>query len=134
LSIKNKIEYSKDTYSNSVLIVSKGVLIALIISAVLIILYGLLLSFTSLSESSMPAVITAISTVSIALSGIYVAVKVESRGWLNGALMGLIYMVVLYLISLLFKTGAAFDKFALFRIFMGFVIGALSGIIGINLK
>jgi putative membrane protein (TIGR04086 family) len=132
--MKNKIEYSKDTNSNSVLIVSKGVLIALIISAVLIIVYGLLLSFTSLSESSMPAVITAKSTVSIALSGIYVAVKVESRGWLNGALMGLIYMVVLFLISLLFKTGAAFDKFVLFRIFMGFVIGALSGIIGINLK
>lgn len=134
LPVKNKIDYSKDTGSNSLLIITKGVLIALIISAVLIILYGLLLSFTSLSESSMPTVISIISTVCIAISSIYVAMKVESRGWLNGALTGLIYMIVLFLVSLLFKTGAAFDKFVLFRMFMGFVIGALAGIIGINLK
>jgi putative membrane protein (TIGR04086 family) len=61
-------------------------------------------------------------------------VKVEARGWLNGALVGLIYMVILFLLSLLFKTGISFDRVIVFRLFMGFVIGALSGVIGINLK
>jgi putative membrane protein (TIGR04086 family) len=82
----------------------------------------------------MSSVITIITMVSIALSSIYAAVRVESRGWLNGAMVGLIYMLILFLLSLLFKTGVSLDKFALFRIFMGFITGTLAGIIGINLK
>lgn len=120
--------------NNSLLIIAKGELIAYIISGLLIIIYGLLLTFTKMSESSMPTIIMVISTISIALSAIYVSMKVEVRGWLNGALTGLIYMIILYLISLLFKTAVPFDRYLLFRMFMGFVIGTLAGIIGINLK
>jgi putative membrane protein (TIGR04086 family) len=43
-------------------------------------------------------------------------------------------MIILFLISLLFDTNVSFDKYVIFRMFMGFVIGALAGIIGINLK
>lgn len=129
-----KVESKESGSKNSILIIAKGELIAYIISGILIILYGLLLTLSSLSESTMPTVIMIISTVSIALSSIYVAIKAESKGWLNGALTGLIYMIILFLISLLFKTSVSFDKYVLFRLFMGFVIGTLGGIIGINLK
>lgn len=129
-----KDERSKGEDKSSLLYITKGVLIAYIISAILIIIYGLLMTFTNLSESSMPTVIMVIPTVSIALASIYVAIKVESRGWLNGALTGLVYMIVLLLLSFLFKSGVSLDRFALFRMFMGFVIGSLAGIIGINLK
>lgn len=128
-----KVEFEGND-RNWILIIAKGELIAYIISGILIIVYGLLLTFSSLSETTMPTVIMVISTVSIALSSIYVAIKAEARGWLNGALTGLIYMIILFLISLLFKTTVSFDKYVLFRMFMGFVIGALGGIIGINLK
>lgn len=118
----------------SMMYIIKGVLLGYIISVVSIIIYGLLVTFTSLSESSMPIVIIVVSTVSIALAAIYVAIKVESRGWLNGALTGLVYMIVLLLLSFLFKSGVTLDRFVLIRMFMGFVIGSLAGIIGINLK
>lgn len=134
MPIKNINDISNDKNNSSVLVVGKGVLLAFIISIVLLVLYGILLTITSISEASMPTAVMIVTMLSIALAGIYTAIKVKSKGWLNGALVGLIYMVILFLLSLIFKTGISFDKFILFRMFMGFVIGALSGVIGINLK
>lgn len=134
MPIKNIKDYSKDKKQNSILIIGKGILLAYVISIICIMIYGILLVFTGLSESSMSTVITVITLVCIALAGIYTAIKGESRGWLNGAIVGIVYMIILIFLSLLFKTGMTLDKFVLFRIFMGFVIGTLSGIIGVNLK
>ena len=120
--------------SIDILIIGKGVLISYIISIVMITIYGLLLSITSLSEASLPTAIMVITTISIAIAGIYTSLKVESKGWLNGALIGLVYMIILMLLGLLFKTGVNIDKYSIFKVFMGFIIGSLSGAIGINLK
>lgn len=134
MPIKTIKEYSKDKNASSILAIGKGVILAYIISIICLVIYGLLLAVTGLSESSMPTVIMVITMVSIALAGIYSAVKVESKGWLNGAIVGLVYMIVLFLLSVLFGTGISLDKFVLFRMFMGLITGALAGIIGINLK
>ena len=134
MPFKNIKESKRDKDSSSILIIGKGVLIAYFISAVLIILYGILLALTSLSEASMPTIIMVITLISIALSSIYTAIKVESKGWLNGAIVGLVYMVILFFIGMIFNTSISFDSSILFRLFMGFIIGALAGIIGINLK
>lgn len=107
---------------------------AIIISIILLAIYGVILTYTALSESTMPIFVTAITIISITASAIYVAVKVDSKGWLNGAIAGLIYMVVLFLISLLFKTGTVIEKGIIVKIFIGFLVGGLAGMIGINLK
>lgn len=133
LPIKTIRDASKDK-NGSILVIGKGVLIAYGISIILIIIYGILLVATSLSEATLPTAIMIITMVSIALSAIYTAVKVTSRGWLNGAIVGLIYMVILFLIGLIFNTGIAIDSFIFFRLFMGFIVGGLAGVIGINLK
>jgi putative membrane protein (TIGR04086 family) len=134
LSLSNIKDSKGDGSSRSILVVSKGVLIAYIISILSLIIYGILLAITSLSEATMPTAVMVITMVSIALAGIYTAVKVETRGWLNGALVGLIYMIILFFISMILKTGITLDKYIIFRMFMGSVIGGLAGIIGINLK
>lgn len=134
MPFKNIKDGSKDKDSGAVVIIGKGVLLAYVISALLLIVYGILLTITSLSESSMSTIVMIITMISIALSSIYSAMKAESKGWLHGAVVGLIYMILLFLIGLIFDTGLSFDSFIIFRLFMGLVIGALSGIIGINLK
>lgn len=134
MSLSNIKDSKGDGSSRSILVVSKGVLIAYIISILSLIIYGILLAITSLSEATMPTAVMVITMVSIALAGIYTAVKVETRGWLNGALVGLIYMIILFFISMILKTGITLDKYIIFRMFMGSVIGGLAGIIGINLK
>lgn len=134
MHIKTIKDNSNDKRGSTVLIIGKGVLIAYIISIILLIIYGILLTITSLSESSMSTVIMVVTMISIALASIYTAVKLGSKGWLNGALVGLVYMIILFFLSLIFNTGVSFDGFILFRMFMGLIIGALSGVIGINLK
>jgi putative membrane protein (TIGR04086 family) len=132
MRIKN-IRDSKDNI-NRVLIIGKGTIMAIIISIILLAIYGVILAYTALSESTMPIFVTAITIISITASAIYVSAKVDSKGWLNGAIAGLIYMVVLFLISLLFKTGTVIEKGIIVKIFIGFLVGGLAGMIGINLK
>jgi putative membrane protein (TIGR04086 family) len=134
LPFKNIKDVTKAKDTSSILVIGKGVLFSFLISAVLLVIYGILLTVTSLSETSVPTVIMIITMISIALSSIYTAVRVDSRGWLNGAIVGFVYMLVLFLIGLIFNTGVTLDSFIFFRLLMGFVIGALAGIIGINIK
>lgn len=134
MPLKSLKGYTKEGNTNSVLIVGKSILLAYGISVICIIIYGILLAITSISESSMSTVITVITMVSIAFSSIGAAVKTDSKGWLMGAIVGLVYMIILFLLSLFFNTGVILDKFILFRILMGSITGALAGIIGINLK
>lgn len=134
MPVKNVKDVSNEKSGISIVVIGKSVLMAYIISIIMLIVYGIILSITSLSETSLPTAVMIITVASIALAGIYSAIKVESMGWLNGAIVGLAYMVILFLLGIIFKTGAALDSFLLFRLFLGFVVGALAGIIGINLK
>lgn len=134
MPVKNVKDVSNEKSGISIVVIGKSVLMAYIISIIMLIVYGIILSITSLSETSLPTAVMIITVASIALAGIYSAIKVESMGWLNGAIVGLSYMVILFLLGIIFKTGAALDSFLLFRLFLGFVVGALAGIIGINLK
>lgn len=133
MPFKNVKEISNPR-NGSIYIIGKSVLIAYIISLLLLVLYGLLLAITSLSETTLSTAVMIITMASIAVSGIYAAIKAESKGFIYGAIVGLVYMVILFFLSLLFGIGVAVDKYLLFRVFMGVVIGALAGIIGVNLK
>lgn len=131
----NKIkEISNENNGRSIIIIGKGVLMAYILSILLLAIYGILLAATSLPETTLSTAAMIITMASIAVSSIYTAIKAESKGWMKGALLGLVYMVILFLLSVLFKTGVTLDKYVIFRIFMGVVIGLLAGVIGINLK
>jgi putative membrane protein (TIGR04086 family) len=134
LPVKKMNEVSDENKGGNIIIIGKGVLLAYIISVLFLAIYGILLAVTSLSESTLPTAVMIITMASIALSSIYAAIKSESKGWMKGALLGFVYMVILFLLSMIFKTGITLDKYVVFRVFMGIVIGLLAGIIGINLK
>lgn len=134
MPIKNIKDISKENNKNTIAVIGEGILLAFVISILMIILYGILLAITPLSEATLTTAVMIITMASIALSSVYAAVKIESNGWLNGMIIGFIYMIILFFLGLLFKTNDGFNKYVLFRIFMGVVVGMLSGIIGINLK
>lgn len=131
----NKIkEISNENNGRSIIIIGKGVLMAYIISVLLLAIYGILLAVTSIPETTLSTAVMIITMASIAVSSIYTAIRAESKGWMKGAILGLVYMIILFLLSILFKTGVSLDKYVIFRMFMGVVIGLLAGVIGINLK
>ncbi|MCG8501633.1 MAG: TIGR04086 family membrane protein [Firmicutes bacterium] len=71
---------------------------------------------------------------SIVVAGARVARRARNKGWLNGAISGLVYVVILYFISALAYPGFVFDRSVLYMLILGVLTGAFGGVIGINLK
>ena len=104
------------------------------ISFVLIILYALILSFTSISDSSMNMSIQFIMIVSITISSIYGGKKISKKGWLFGIALGLLFTLLLVPLSVGFGQNFSLDKYFMAKALMGSAVGLIGGIIGVNLN
>lgn len=112
----------------------KGLMIAFLLTLILILIFSLFLSFTSIRESKLPLFNNLVMIVSIVVGSIYVAIKVKENGWLNGALIGLGYYIVLTLLGILFIKPFIFDFVVLSRLVIALITGIIGGMIGINLS
>ncbi len=111
----------------------KGLLLAIIITTVLLMLISVLLKFTSLSESKLPHLNNITMLISIVISGIYVAFKIKENGWLNGALVGVVYSLIIILLGWIFIKESNSLMFIATRIALSTVTGIIGGMIGINI-
>jgi putative membrane protein (TIGR04086 family) len=109
--------------------VSRGI----ILSIVLILLVSAVFYFTNLSEGFMDTAIWIVTIVSICYSGIYGAYKAGKRGYLHGAAIGALYILMLTIIATLAEKGRININAYLVLFVMATVVGALSGMIGILL-
>lgn len=112
----------------------KSLGICFAISFVLIVLYALILSFTSMSDSSMNMTIQVIMIVSITVSSIYGGKRVSRKGWLFGVALGLLFTLLLVPLSIGFGQSFSFDKYFMAKAMMGSAVGLIGGIIGVNLN
>lgn len=112
----------------------KGATVALIVSLVGILLFALLLKFVSISEGVIGPVNQVIKAISI-LVGTKVALKrTTNLGWLKGAILGLFYTLLAYLIFSFLSSSIVFDTTTLIDVMFGMVMGAICGIIVVNSK
>ncbi len=72
--------------------------------------------------------------ISIVISGIYTGTNLRTKGWLKGALIGFIFMGLIFLGSCILNKEIVFRLSFLYKVFIGGIAGAIGGIIGINLK
>lgn len=77
----------------------KGVGFALIFTFICLIIFSILLTYTSLNENSINPTTMVISGISILLGSFIGNIKIRKNGMLNGGLVGVIYVFILYLIS-----------------------------------
>ncbi|NLV89025.1 MAG: TIGR04086 family membrane protein [Tissierellia bacterium] len=111
----------------------KGLVLAFIITAILILISSILLTYTNLSESKMNLLNTIVMIISITAGSAYVAVMVKEKGWINGGLLGLCYYLILLLINILFLKPLVVDVYLFSRLIISIVMGIIGGIIGINM-
>lgn len=97
VSKENNIAKEKETKDISKII--KGSIIALILTIIMITIYAGVLSFTNVSENSMTVVLTVITGFSLLIGSSVTNMKVKRNGMLNGAAIGLIYFLGIYIIS-----------------------------------
>ncbi|HYE80769.1 MAG TPA: TIGR04086 family membrane protein [Clostridia bacterium] len=103
-------------------------------SFVLIILYALILSFTSMSDSSMNITVQIIMILSIVVSSIFGGKKIARRGWLFGIVLGFVFMLMLVPLNMGFGQSFSLDKYFAAKMLMGSSVGLIGGIIGVNLN
>ena len=91
------IEESKKIWS-AILYGTLAIFIFAIISSLI---FSFILRFSSLQESSVQYVITAISFIALFVGGYIAGGKGEQKGWLLGGLTGVIYTVIIFLYQFL---------------------------------
>ena len=120
--------------TNNILRILKGSFISIIFTLVLIFIFSIFLTYTNISESVITPVIIVISAISILIGSSISTMKIKKNGLINGLFVGLIYMLLIYLISSIINTGFALNTNSIIMILSGVVAGIIGGIVGVNIK
>lgn len=118
---------------NSVRVI-KGSLFAIITSTIFLIVFAVLLTYTNLSETSITPVVLAVVGISILIGSYFSTRKIQQNGILNGAIVGIVYMLILYIISSMIFMDFSLKLSSLIMIGCGMIAGIIGGIIGVNVN
>ena len=116
---------------NKSICIIRGVLISLIFTLIMLTIFSALLVYTNLSEQTIKPVIITITGISILLGSSIETRKIHKNGLLNGAIIGAIYMLSLYIISSCLNSNFELSLISAIMIIIGIVGGAIGGIIGV---
>ena len=112
----------------------KGIGISMLFSCICLFVYSLVLSYTNISETTIPPVIIIITGISILIGSSIGNIKIKKNGILNGAIIGGGYILILYLISSLLNVRFSLNIQSIIMMIVGIIFGVLGGIIGVNRK
>lgn len=134
MKVKEGVREGGGKRSNLVWNIFKGSVCALCVSLLLVLVFAFLLKFTNISDSAIYPVNQVIKGVSVFL-GVFVGMKKSKElGLVSGLLIGIIYTVLAFFIFSLLAGSITFDLSFLTDIAFGGIIGAVCGIICVNLK
>ena len=111
-----------------------GVLMAYAITAIVFLGYAMLITYTAMSEKSLPTVVAITTVLSVMVAGFDAARGAEGRGWLWGMIAGLVYVLILVAIVLVTLPAFSADMRTVMVCVLGIAGGGLGGILGINMK
>lgn len=114
--------------------VIKGGVIGLFVALVGILLFAFVLRFTSVSDKIITPVNQVIKGISI-FFGVFLGLKGHKKaGLFKGLLIGLTFTLIAFVTFSVLDGAFVFDKTFVNDLFFGGVIGAICGIISVNLK
>ena len=111
-----------------------GVLIAYAVTCIVLIVTAVLLTYTNLSESSVPLIVTITCVVAVFIAGFDAGRVSSEKGWLWGLAAGGIYALLLICVLTWVAGGFSFDARKLTLIVLSIAGGGFGGIVGINFK
>ena len=116
-----------ETFENNKPIVSiiKGIIISFLFTAISLIIFSILLTYTSLSEDTIKPVIITLTGISILIGSSIGTRKLKKNGLLNGAIIGASYIILLYLISSIISSNFSLSIVSLIMIIAGLIGGIL---------
>ena len=119
---------------NNIKRIIKGSIFSIVITLIGLLVYSIILSYTSISESTMPATIIIITAGSILIGSTISTSNIKKNGIVNGVLVGIIYIAIIYLISSIVTGNFLLNTNSIIMVIASVLTGALGGIIGVNKK
>lgn len=114
--------------------IAKGIFLAYVVTIPMFLVFAYILSYTNYPQKLISPVVIIITAISILVAGSSVTKSIRSKGWLNGAIVGFLYMFILYIASSLAYGSFAIDRHTMTVTVIGILTGIVGGIIGVNFK
>ena len=134
LKTSNQMSKPAVKESMSLVAVLKGILAAYIITIPAFMLFALILANTDYPQKLITPAVVITTIISVLTAGSISTRGLKNKGWLNGSIVGFLYMLILYLLSSLIYRNFAIDNYVVTMTVIGILTGAIGGIIGINIK
>ena len=129
-----KISESLNEGGNNIKKILIGSGVSIIITIIGLIIFASLLTYTAIPESSIPTVTIIITIISILIGSSMCMSTVRKNGIINGVLIGLIYIGIIYILSSVIEGNFALNLKSIIMIIGTIIAGAVGGIIGVNRK
>ena len=118
----------------NLLLILKGLLASYLITIPAFMLFAFILANVDFPQRLVTPAVVVITVVSVLTAGAVATSGVRSRGWLNGGIVGLIYMIILYWFSSILFRNFTVDRNVLTMTVIGVLSGAIGGIMSINTR
>lgn len=110
----------------------KGVIISFVSTLILLFIFSIILTYSSISENIITPTIIIITAISIFIGSTIANLKMNKNGLLNGALIGGIYLIIIYIISSIINQQFSLTLHSIIMIISSIICGMFGGILGIN--
>ena len=128
--IKKISKETGNTESNNITKILKGSVISIILTIIGLLVYSVILANTEIVNY----IVMGITSISILIGSILSISKIEKKGILNGAIVGGIYVIVIYLLSSIINSNFNINLSAIILMVVSIIAGMIGGIIGVNIK
>lgn len=112
----------------------KGDLVAIIFTILMLLIFSVVLTYTSISESIIPQTIIVITAISILLGSSIGTMKLKTKGLISGVLVAFIYILAIYILSSVINGDFSFNMYSLIMFISSLLCGMIGGIIGVNVN
>lgn len=130
----NKKGNNDEKQNDSIVSLTKGVIFSYLITAIVFIVYGILLTYTETTEKNIQIVVMITTVLSVLIGGIISSKGVSKRGLMFGMLVGIVYSIIMIMISFCVLPTIKITSKMIMIIILSISAGGIGGIIGINSK
>lgn len=109
-----------------------SLLIAFCISITLIIITAVIFAYTNIDDRYLQSFVTGIVTISCLVSSIVLAKKIKQKGIIYGAIFGLVYCLIIYILNTCIYGNFFISNTLLVYLGVCTLSGIVGGIIGVN--
>lgn len=113
-------------------LILREILLSVLLSLGLFFVLAVLLTVTDLEEKIIRPSIIGIISLTLAIGGFRISREKKEKGLISGTILGIIYTVILYLISSLLNMEFSISGYSICMIFLGIISSIIGGILGVN--